>query len=179
MWASLKREQVSCWLIWTCRACVFFFSPCLWCFSFLPDVVMSKSTAVSATFDIGKSRFWTFQSSLSMHPQLTEKQVKVHLLENLSHWLPFLSFLYHQISASFFNGTPIASKAVYVLDGSQWPNKVMLNLHTNQNGLDAFSLTTANFPKANLNYLILFINSCKKPILFICSLGKCNFRGGL
>ncbi|KTF99972.1 hypothetical protein cypCar_00019544 [Cyprinus carpio] len=56
-----------------------------------------------------------------------------------------------KVSASDFSGKPIASKAVYLLDGSQWPTKLLLNLTTNQNGLADFSLNTADLPKADLS----------------------------
>ncbi|KTG04783.1 hypothetical protein cypCar_00039352 [Cyprinus carpio] len=56
-----------------------------------------------------------------------------------------------RISVCHFNGTPIANKAVYLLDGNSWPNKMLLNLNTNQKGLATFSLNTANLAKATLN----------------------------
>ncbi|KAF4099152.1 hypothetical protein G5714_019278 [Onychostoma macrolepis] len=55
-----------------------------------------------------------------------------------------------KVSASFFNGTPIVSKVVYLLNGSSWPNELLLNLTTNQNGLASFSFNT-ELHKADLN----------------------------
>ncbi|KAF4116471.1 alpha-2-macroglobulin-like [Onychostoma macrolepis] len=92
------------------------------------DIVMCKSTTVSITFEVGKATF----------------------LE-LPGYFDYGSVINGKILVSYFNGTPIASKAAYLLDGSQWPNKLLLNLTTNQNGLAAFSLNTADFPKADLN----------------------------
>ncbi|XP_016105537.1 alpha-2-macroglobulin-like isoform X2 [Sinocyclocheilus grahami] len=92
------------------------------------DVMMSKSTTVSITFEVGKVTFL-----------------------DLPGFFTYGSIINGKISASYFNGTPIASKAVHLLDGSQWPNKLLLNLTTNMNGLAAFSLNTADLPKADLN----------------------------
>ncbi|XP_073677958.1 alpha-2-macroglobulin-like [Garra rufa] len=92
------------------------------------DVVMLKSTTVSITFEVGKVIF-------------------VDLPKFFDHG----SMINAKILATYFNGTPIASKAVYLLDGSQWPNKLLLNLTTDQNGLAVFSLNTANFPEVDLN----------------------------
>ncbi|KAG1956747.1 pregnancy zone protein [Pimephales promelas] len=44
----------------------------------------------------------------------------------------------------------LINKAVYLLEGSNWPNKLLLNRTTNKNGRAAFSLNTANL-KADLN----------------------------
>ncbi|XP_043082079.1 alpha-2-macroglobulin-P-like [Puntigrus tetrazona] len=93
-------------------------------------VVMSKSTTVPITFEVGKVTFMYL-------PQFFESGSRIN----------------GKILASYFNGTPIASKAVYLLDGSQWPNKVLLNLTTNQNGLATFSINTTDFPKAGLNLM--------------------------
>uniref|UniRef100_A0A672KRR5 Alpha-2-macroglobulin-like n=1 Tax=Sinocyclocheilus grahami TaxID=75366 RepID=A0A672KRR5_SINGR len=92
------------------------------------DVVTSKSTTVSITFEVGKVTFLELPGLFAYGSMINGK-----------------------ISASYFNGTPIASKAVYLLDSSQWPNKLLLNLTTNMNGLSAFSLNTADLPKADLN----------------------------
>ncbi|XP_073682425.1 alpha-2-macroglobulin-P-like [Garra rufa] len=92
------------------------------------DVVMIKSTTVSITFEVGKVMF-----------------------VDLPQFFDYGSTIKTKILATYFNGTPIASKAVYLLDGSQWPNKLLLNLATDQNGLAVFSLNTANFPKVDLN----------------------------
>ncbi|XP_039503907.1 uncharacterized protein LOC120460275 isoform X2 [Pimephales promelas] len=45
------------------------------------------------------------------------------------------------------------NKAVNLLEGSNWSNKLLLNLTTNKNGRAAFSLNTANL-KADLNLVI-------------------------
>ncbi|KAL1279111.1 hypothetical protein QQF64_025784 [Cirrhinus molitorella] len=92
------------------------------------DVVMSKSTTVSITFEVGKVTFL-----------------------DLPNYFDSGSVINGKILATYFNGTPIARKAVYLLDGSQWPNKLLLNLTTNQNGLATFSLNTQDFPNADLN----------------------------
>lgn len=102
---------------------------------------------------LARSCFWTSQISLTMDQSLTERQAKLHFLDRL-HWFLFLTFLSQQISASSFNGTPIARKAVYLLDSSQWPNKLLQNLTTNLNGVASFSLKTTDFPKADLNLLV-------------------------
>ncbi|XP_058625207.1 alpha-2-macroglobulin-like isoform X1 [Onychostoma macrolepis] len=91
------------------------------------DVVMSKSATVYITFEVGKVTF-------------------LELPKFFNHG----SIINGKISASFFSGTAISSKAVYLLDG-QWPNKLLLNLTTNHNGLAAFSLNTADLPKADLS----------------------------
>ncbi|KAL1279110.1 hypothetical protein QQF64_025783 [Cirrhinus molitorella] len=91
-------------------------------------VVMSKSTTVSITFEVGKVTFL-----------------------DLPNFFDSGSVINGNILATYFNGTPIARKAVYLLDGSQWPNKLLLNLTTNQNGLATFSLNTQDFPNADLN----------------------------
>ncbi|XP_026066431.1 alpha-2-macroglobulin-like protein 1 [Carassius auratus] len=93
-------------------------------------VMMSKSTTVFITFEVGKVSF-----------------------SDLPGFFNYGSILNGKISASYFNGTPIARKAVYLLDVSQWPNKLLLNLTTNLNGVASFSLNTADFPKAGLNLM--------------------------
>ncbi|ROI16513.1 Alpha-2-macroglobulin-like protein 1 [Anabarilius grahami] len=60
-----------------------------------------------------------------------------------------ITFEVGKITVSRFDGTPVANKAVYLLDGNS--NKLLLNLTTNQNGLATFSLNTAKLPKADLN----------------------------
>ncbi|XP_016353787.1 alpha-2-macroglobulin-like [Sinocyclocheilus anshuiensis] len=92
------------------------------------DVVMSKSTNVSITFEVGKITF-----------------------VGLPEFFQPGSTIVGKISASFFNGTPIVSKAVYLLDGSSLPNELLLNLTTNQNGLATLSFNTADLRKADLN----------------------------
>nr|XP_009296557.2 pregnancy zone protein-like [Danio rerio] len=91
-------------------------------------VVMSKSTTVSITFEVGKVTF-----------------------VDLPKFYNYGSTLNGKISVSDFNGNPINSKAVYVLDSSTWPNKLLFNLTTNKNGLAMFSLDTTAFPQADLN----------------------------
>ncbi|XP_077086661.1 alpha-2-macroglobulin-like [Siphateles boraxobius] len=93
------------------------------------DVMLSKSAMVSITFEVGNVTF-------------------VDLV------VPYFepgSVINGKISVTRFDKTPIANKAVYLLDGNSWPNKLLLNLTTNKNGLAAFSLNTANLPKADLN----------------------------
>ncbi|XP_077058469.1 alpha-2-macroglobulin-like protein 1 [Siphateles boraxobius] len=92
------------------------------------DVVMSKSATVSITFEVGKVMFLDV-------PEYFEPG----------------SMINGKISVSRFDGSPIANKVVYLLDGNSWPNKLLMDLTTNQNGLATFSLNTANLPKAALN----------------------------
>ncbi|XP_051744963.1 alpha-2-macroglobulin-like [Ctenopharyngodon idella] len=92
------------------------------------DVVMSKSATVSITFEAGKVMFVEL-------PEFFDSGTTIN----------------GKISATYFNETPIVSKVVYVLDGNQWPNKLLFNLTTNQNGQATFSLDTSDFPKADLN----------------------------
>ncbi|XP_043082107.1 alpha-2-macroglobulin-like protein 1 [Puntigrus tetrazona] len=112
------------------------------------DIKMVKSTTVSISFEVGKVAF----------------------LE-LPGFFDYGSLINGKILASYFNGTPIASKAVYLLDGGQWPNKLLLNLTTNQNGLAAFSLKTSDFPKADLNLVAsataTVVNGYKSPYFSI------------
>ncbi|XP_067226492.1 alpha-2-macroglobulin-like protein 1 isoform X1 [Chanodichthys erythropterus] len=89
------------------------------------DIVMSKSATVSITFEVGKVTF----VYLFFEPGST---------------------INGKISVTQFNGTPLVSKMVYLLDSSSWPYKLLLNLTTNQYGLAPFSLNTTDFPKANL-----------------------------
>ncbi|ROI15092.1 Pregnancy zone protein [Anabarilius grahami] len=76
-----------------------------------------------------------------------------------------ITFEVGKITVSRFNGTPVANKAVYLLDGNG--NKLLLNLTTNQNGLATFSLNTAKLPKADLNLVASvtpgFVYSYKSP----------------
>ncbi|XP_067308346.1 alpha-2-macroglobulin-like protein 1 [Pseudorasbora parva] len=92
------------------------------------DVVMSKSATVSITFEVGKVTFVDL-------PDYFEPGLTIN----------------GKISVSRFDGTPIVNKAVYLLDGNSWPNKLWLNLTTNQNGLATFSLNTADLTKADLS----------------------------
>ncbi|XP_026110622.1 alpha-2-macroglobulin-like [Carassius auratus] len=102
-------------------------------------VMMSKSTTVFTTFEVGKVSFL-----------------------DLPGFFNYGSVINGKISASYFNGTPIARKAVYLLDGSQWPNKLLLNLTTNLNGVASFSLNTADFPKAGLT----LVASATSPVFY-------------
>ncbi len=128
------------------------------CFCFIfPDVVMSKSATVSITFEVGKVTFLELPEFFDHGSIINGKESKSSSLETFT-LVPFPSlYLSQQISASFFSGTPIPSKAVYLLDGSQWSNKLLLNLMTNQNGLTAFSLNTADLPKADLSLVVRFL----------------------
>ncbi|XP_067226511.1 alpha-2-macroglobulin-like [Chanodichthys erythropterus] len=90
------------------------------------DVVMSKSATVSISFEVGKVTFLDL-------PNYFEPGLMIDA----------------KITVSRFDGTPIANKAVYLLDGNS--NKLLLNLTTNQKGLATFSLNTAKLPKADLN----------------------------
>ncbi|XP_051569348.1 alpha-2-macroglobulin-like protein 1 [Myxocyprinus asiaticus] len=91
------------------------------------DIVVTKSVTVSLTFEIGSVTFVDM-------PEYFEPG----------------STIKGKISASNFNGTPIARK-VYLLESSSWPPKLLLNLTTNQNGLATFSLNTASLPNADVN----------------------------
>ncbi|TRY74304.1 hypothetical protein DNTS_002941, partial [Danionella cerebrum] len=95
------------------------------------DVVMSKNTTVYITFEVGKVSFVDVPSVFTSGTTVNGR-----------------------VSASFFNGTLIPNKLIYLLESSQWPNKLLLNLTTDQNGYGTFSLDTANFPKADLNLLL-------------------------
>ncbi|XP_042572525.1 alpha-2-macroglobulin-like protein 1 isoform X2 [Cyprinus carpio] len=90
--------------------------------------VISKSATVTITFEVGKVKFLDLPDYYKPGEVISGK-----------------------ISVCHFNGTPIANKAVYLLDGNSWPNKMLLNLNTNQKGLATFSLNTANLAKATLN----------------------------
>ncbi|XDV11099.1 hypothetical protein PO909_000127 [Leuciscus waleckii] len=107
------------------------------------DVVMSKSATVSITFEVGRVIFLDI-------PEYFEPGSKIN----------------GKISVSRFDGTPIANKAVYLLDNS-WPNKLLLNLTTNQKGLASFSLSAASLPKAALNLVAsatpAVVNGYKSP----------------
>ncbi|XP_077058467.1 alpha-2-macroglobulin-like [Siphateles boraxobius] len=92
------------------------------------DVVMSKAATVSITFEVGKVTF-----------------------VDLPDYFETGSMINGKISVSRFDGSPIANKVVYLLDGNSWPNKLLVNLTTNPNGLATFSLNTADLPKAALN----------------------------
>ncbi|XP_056118834.1 alpha-2-macroglobulin-like [Rhinichthys klamathensis goyatoka] len=94
------------------------------------DVVMSKYATVSITFEVGKITFLDLPDTFEPGSVINAK-----------------------ISVSRFDETPIANKTVYLLNSNSWPNKLLLNLTTNQNGLAMFSLKTAKLPKAAL-YLL-------------------------
>ncbi|XP_052429368.1 alpha-2-macroglobulin [Carassius gibelio] len=103
------------------------------------DVVTSKSRTVSITFEVGKVMFL-----------------------NLPGFFNYGSTINGEILASSFNGTPIANKMVYLLDGSQWPNKLLMNLTTDMHGLASFFLNTADLPKADLN----LVASATSPVFY-------------
>ncbi|XP_017210396.2 pregnancy zone protein isoform X5 [Danio rerio] len=90
-------------------------------------VVKSKSSTVSITFEVGKVTF-----------------------VDLPKFYDYGSTVNGKISVSDFSGNSISNKVVYLLDRSQWPNKVLFNVTTDESGLAEFSLNTTNFPKANL-----------------------------
>ncbi|XP_039543528.1 alpha-2-macroglobulin-like protein 1 [Pimephales promelas] len=91
------------------------------------DLLISKSATVSITFKVGEVTFVEI-------PDFFEPGSKIN----------------GKISVIQFNGTPLVSKVVYLLDGSSWPSKLLLNLTTNQDGLATFSLNTTSLPKAAL-----------------------------
>ncbi|XP_026080573.1 alpha-2-macroglobulin-like protein 1 [Carassius auratus] len=103
------------------------------------DVMMSKSTTVSITFEVGKVMFL-----------------------NLPSFFNYGSMINGEILASSFNGTPIASKVVYLLDGSQWSDKLLMNLTTDMHGLASFFLNTADLPKADLT----LVASATSPVSY-------------
>ncbi|XP_026076244.1 alpha-2-macroglobulin-like [Carassius auratus] len=92
------------------------------------DVVISKATTVAITFEVGKVKFLDLPDYYEPGDVISGK-----------------------ISVCHFNGTPIANKAVYLLDGNSWPRKLLLNLTTNQKGVAKFSLNTLKLAKAALN----------------------------
>ncbi|XP_077058468.1 alpha-2-macroglobulin-like protein 1 [Siphateles boraxobius] len=92
------------------------------------DFLMSKSATVSITFEVGEITFVELPGFFEPGSTINGK-----------------------ISVTHFDGTPMVSKVVYLLDSSSWPNKLLLNLTTNQNGLATFSLSTASLPKAGLS----------------------------
>ncbi|XP_067293414.1 alpha-2-macroglobulin-like protein 1 [Pseudorasbora parva] len=95
------------------------------------DILVSNSTKAFMSFEVGKITFVDLPESFRTG-----------------------STIAGTILASFFNGTPITNKEVYLMGGNSWPNKLLLNLTTNQKGLAPFSLNTTNFePEAHL-YLV-------------------------
>ncbi|CAM4320863.1 unnamed protein product [Leuciscus chuanchicus] len=92
------------------------------------DVLMSKSATVPITFEVGEVTFVELPGFFDPGSTINGK-----------------------ISVTHFDGTPIVSKVVYLLDSSSWPNKLLLNLTTNQNGLASFSLCTTSLPKAGIS----------------------------
>jgi len=118
-----------------------------------PDVVMSKSATVSITFEVGKVMLVDLPDYFEAGSMINGKASKCIFL--VAEAFTFLNLDHsQQISVSRFNGTPIANKVVYLLDGNSWPNKLLQNLTTNQKGLATFSLNTANLPKAALNLVV-------------------------
>ncbi|KAG1966972.1 pregnancy zone protein [Pimephales promelas] len=114
------------------------------------DVVMSKSATVSITFEVGKVMLVDLPDYFEAGSMINGKASKCIFL--VAEAFTFLNLDHsQQISVSRFNGTPIANKVVYLLDGNSWPNKLLQNLTTNQKGLATFSLNTANLPEAALN----------------------------
>ncbi|XP_056308970.1 pregnancy zone protein-like [Danio aesculapii] len=91
-------------------------------------VVMSKSTTVSITFEVGKVTF-----------------------VDLPKFYDYGSMVNGKISVSDFSGNAISNKVVYLLDRSRWPNRVLFNVTTDESGFAEFSLNTTSFPKADLN----------------------------
>ncbi|KAG1941890.1 alpha-2-macroglobulin-like [Pimephales promelas] len=87
-------------------------------------VVMSKFATVSITFEVGKITF----------------------VDLPDHFEPG-SVINAKISVSRFDETPVANKTVFLLNSNSWPNKQLLNLTTNQNGLAIFSLKTSKLSK--------------------------------
>jgi len=147
---------------------------------------MSKSATVSITFEVGKVMLVDLPDYFEAGSMINGKASKCIFL--VAEAFTFLNLDHsQQISVSRFNGTPIANKVVYLLDGNSWPNKLLQNLTTNQKGLATFSLNTANLPEAALNLVVRFALFCEmwtSPNLLhetnsFHSPGKCDSRGCL
>lgn len=123
------------------------------------DVVISKATTVAITFEVGKVKFLDLPDYYEPGEVISGKASKrSSLIAEGFTLVPFLKFsLSQQISVCHFNGTPIANKAVYLLDGNSWPKKLLLNLTTNQKGVAKFSLNTVKLAKAALNLVVRFV----------------------
>ncbi|TRY85173.1 hypothetical protein DNTS_006359 [Danionella cerebrum] len=115
------------------------------------DVSMSKSASVFITFEIGKVTFVNLPDFYDYGSTVVGKARGPFL--SASYWFSHLMVILLQVSAVYFNGTAIAGKDVYILETSQWPSKLLLNVTTDQNGFATFSLNTVNFPKAPLNLM--------------------------
>jgi len=108
------------------------------------DVMVSKSEKGSITFVVGQVTFVDLLDQCLM-----ERQAKCHtLLQKPSNWFPFKTLI-------ISNRSTWLDKAVYLLEGSNWPNKLLF-VTTNKNGWAAFSLNTANL-KADLNLVIRLV----------------------
>ncbi|RXN03911.1 alpha-2-macroglobulin-like protein [Labeo rohita] len=94
------------------------------------DTVLTKSEIISLTYEIGKVTFANLPD-LFEHGTVIEGTIKV----------------------AHFNGTPIHSKAVYLLEGQSWSPRLLQNLTTDSNGLATFSLDTASLPNSDIHLM--------------------------
>ncbi|KAK2881134.1 hypothetical protein Q8A67_018402 [Cirrhinus molitorella] len=94
------------------------------------DTVLTKSEHISLTYEIGKVTFADLPD-LFEHGSVIEGKIKV----------------------AHFNGTPIHSKAVFLLEGRSWSSRLLQNLTTDSNGLATFSLNTASLPNSDIHLM--------------------------
>ncbi|XP_051966608.1 alpha-2-macroglobulin-like [Xyrauchen texanus] len=91
---------------------------------------MGTSADIILTYESGKATF-TELPKMFEHGSVIEGQIK---LANVK-------------------GAPVQNKEVYVLDGSMWRSKLLLNLTTDNNGLANFSLNSSSLPKSDVNLM--------------------------
>ncbi|XP_073673331.1 alpha-2-macroglobulin-like isoform X2 [Garra rufa] len=94
------------------------------------DTVLTKSETISITYEIGKVTFADLPN-LFEHGSVIEGKIKV----------------------AHFNGTPVHSKAVYLLEGHRWSSRLLQHLTTDSNGLATFTLNTASLPNSDIHLM--------------------------
>ncbi|KAF7699977.1 hypothetical protein HF521_002935 [Silurus meridionalis] len=94
------------------------------------DVSMVKSKIIKLSFQIGQVKLTDIPKNFE-RGKVIEGKIKV----------------------STFSGTPISNKTVYLLEGKQRPQKLLLNLTTDSNGLADFSIASPEQPTTEITLL--------------------------
>ncbi|KAF5901964.1 alpha-2-macroglobulin-like, partial [Clarias magur] len=91
---------------------------------------ISKSVTIDLTYQIGKVEFVNVPKTFE-HQGVIEGEIKV----------------------TTFSGTPVPNRKVYLYEDNWWPNRLLLNLTTDSNGLAKFSLASPEPPTTEKSLL--------------------------
>ncbi|MCI4385785.1 hypothetical protein PGIGA_G00054700 [Pangasianodon gigas] len=140
-------------------------SPCL-----VEKVEMSQTGCALLTLNVStfiNSEFEdNFENQLNATVTLTEEGTEFSMVKSVIIQLTFQigkvelvalpktferdSVIEGKIKVTSFSGTPIPNRKVYLLEGSWWSKKILLNLTTDSNGLADFSVASPEHPTTEI-----------------------------